>query len=137
MNERDAIFRNRLIELMTALKDGENRDPALRRHIGGTVNRLLRDAGAVSWQDLKARADAGTYDSMLRLFQQQSEIFARAGDGKGVRALEALGLSLVARHQQQPDLVPGIGFLDRYIEDCAHAFSRAAQQQARPRGAPH
>lgn len=128
MTERDAIFRERLIALMTALNGGEAKDPALHRLVGSYVRRLAQQAGAKNWTDLKTRADAATYDSMLRLFQRDSEEFQKKHDSKGVRALEALAISLIARYQQQADLVPGVRLLDDFIEDCASAVTRSAEK---------
>jgi hypothetical protein len=119
MAERDDIFRERLVAVMTALNGGEGHDPAVRRIVGSYAYRMAKESGAKNWADLKARADAITYDSMLKIFREQSEKLQQAGDTKGVRGFEALALSLIARHQKQGDLLPGVGFLDRYIEDCA------------------
>jgi hypothetical protein len=127
MDERDGIFRVRLVAVMTALNGGEGRDPAVRRIVGSYAYRMAKEAGAKNWADLKARADGITYDSMLRIFEEQSAKMQAAGDTKGVRGLEALALSLIARHQKQGDLVPGVGFLDRYIEGCASLVKPAAK----------
>jgi hypothetical protein len=127
MAERDDIFRERLVAVMTALNGGEGRDPAVRRTVGGYAYRMAKEAGAKNWADLKARADMATYDSMLRIFREHSEKMQAAGDSKGVRGLEALALSLIARHQKQGDLLPGVGFLDRYIDECASLVKPAAK----------
>jgi hypothetical protein len=127
MAERDDIFRERLVAVMTALNRGEGRDPALRRIVGSYAYRMAKEAGAKNWADLKARADGVTYDSMLRIFQEQSVKLQGAGDTKGVLGLEALALSLIARHQKQSELVPGVGFLDRFIEGCATLVKPAAK----------
>ncbi|MBN9348826.1 MAG: hypothetical protein J0I48_21930 [Devosia sp.] len=127
MAERDEIFRSRLIAVMTALNGGEGRDPAVRRIVGSYAYKLAKDAGAKNWADLKARASGPTYDEMLRIFAEQSARMQQAGDNKGVRGLEALALSLIARHQKQGDLVPGVGFLDRYIDECASLVKPAAK----------
>ena len=127
MAERDDIFRERLVAVMTALNGGEGRDPAVRRIVGGYAYRMAKESGAKNWADLKARADGVTYDSMLKIFREQSEKLQQAGDSKGVRGLEALALSLIARHQKQGDLLPGIGFLDRYIDECASLVKPAAK----------
>ncbi|MEO7221774.1 MAG: hypothetical protein ABIY37_04815 [Devosia sp.] len=119
MGERDEIFRDRLIAVMAALNNGESRDPAVRRIVGNYAYRMAKEAGAKSWADLKARADGSTYDAMLKIFQEQSAKMQEAGDTKGVRGIETLALSLIARNQKQGDLLPGVGFLDRYIEECA------------------
>lgn len=119
MHERDAIFRERLIAVMTALNGGGARDPALRRRVGSYARNITREAGVRNWAELKQRADAATYDSLLRLFERESAKLHEAGDTTGVSAVEALALSLVARRQKQADLLPGVGFLDRFIDACA------------------
>ena len=127
MGERDEIFRGRLMAVMTALNSGESRDPAVRRVVGSYAYRMAKEAGAKSWADLKARADGPTYDAMLKIFGEQSAKMQEAGNTQGVRGLETLALSLIARHQKQGDLVPGVGFLDRYIEECASLAKHAAK----------
>ena len=124
---RDLIFRERLVALMTALNGGEGRDPQVRRIVGSYAYQMAKQAGAKNWADLKARADAITYDSMLKIFSEQSAKMHAAGDNKGVRGLEALALSVIARHQKQGDLVPGVGFLDRYIDECVSLVKPAAK----------
>ena len=128
MHERDVIFRERLIALMAALNGGEGRDRTLRRTIGTFSDKLAKEAGARNWADLKERADGPTYDSLLQLFSKQSEQLAKQGDTAGVRALEVLAISLIARRQYQTDLLPGVDFLDRYIEECAQNARRAGAQ---------
>jgi hypothetical protein len=127
MAERDDIFRERLIAVMTALNSGESRDPAVRRIVGSYAYKMAKDTGAKNWADLKARADGPTYDAMLKIFEEQSAKMQQTGDTKGVRGLEALALSLIARHQKQGELLPGVGFLDRYIEECAALAKPAAR----------
>ena len=127
MAERDDIFRDRLIAVMTALNGGEGRDPAVRRIVGSYAYKMAKDSGAKNWADLKARANAQTYDAMLKIFEEQSTKMHQAGDAKGVRGMEALALSLIARSQKQGDLVPGVGFLDRYIDECASLVKPAAK----------
>ena len=99
----------------------------MRRIVGSYAYRMAKESGAKNWADLKARANGPTYDSMLRIFAEQSAKMQQAGDTKGVRGLEALALSLIARHQSQGDLVPGVGFLDRYIDECASLVKPAAK----------
>ncbi len=133
MDERDAIFRERLIAAMTALNTGGARDPALCRRVGSYARNITREAGVRNWAELKRRADRSAYDSLLRLFERESAQLHTAGDQLGVQAVEALALSLIARHQKQADLVPGIGFLDRFIDACADAVRPAAKVVATTR----
>ena len=127
MEERDKIFRERLVSLMTVLNGTEGRDPALRRAVGSFAYKLTKQVGAKNWTDLKMRVDAASYDSMLRLFTEQGAAFHESGDKAGARGVEALALSLVARHQKQSDLVPGVRFLDRFIEICTALVKPAAK----------
>jgi len=128
VHERDLIFREKLIALMAALNGGEGRDRTLRRTIGTFADRLAKEAGTRNWADLKERADGPTYDSLLQLFSRQSEQLAKQDDTIGVRALEVLAISLIARRQYQADLLQGVDFLDRYIEECASNARRAGAQ---------
>ena len=40
----------------------------------------------------------------------------------------SLALSVIARHQSQPDLMPGVNFLDRYIDECVGLVAPDAAQ---------
>jgi hypothetical protein len=128
MLERDQVFRERLIALTEQLNAGANNDKKLRQTVGLYASRMPRDAGARDWADLKQRADGSTYDSMLKLFTTQAEEAHRRGDTSIMQAMEVLALSLIARRQYQPDLAPGVGFLDKFIERCATRARRANAQ---------
>ncbi len=129
MNERDIIFRDRLIAIISELGPGgsQAKDKSLRRTVGSYAKRMAREAGARDWGDLKERADGATYDSALQLFQKQSEAAQRSGNAADVRAFEVLGLSLIARRQEQPDLRPGIVKLDEFIRNCESEQRRSIE----------
>ena len=128
MNERDQIFRDRLIKLMSELNTGEEITGKLRRMLGAFANRLTRDAGARDWADLKERADGPTYDSLLRLFQRESERAVTNEDELMARSMEVLAISLIARRQYQADLVPGVIMLDKFIGVCEGVARRKNAQ---------
>ena len=125
MHERDTVFRDRLIQVLSGLRGTGRKDAELRKLIGAYVMRMAREAGVRDWADLKERADGSTYDSMLKLFQTQSAAASKSGDAKAVRAFEMLALSLISRRQTQADLVPGVEQLDKFIANCAAAVRRA------------
>lgn len=116
MEERDIVFRDRLIALMTALKT-QMQNPVLRKRLGLIANELVRQGGARSWADLKERADGPSYDSLLNLFHKQAEQSVKVGDDKTRMAVECLAISLIARRQYQADLVTGVQLLDGFIAD--------------------
>ena len=126
--ERNQIFRERLVALITDLNSGTAKDKHLRRRVGIIADRIVREAGTRDWVDLKERADGPTYDSLLNLFQQQSADLHKAGDETGVKAFEVMAISLIARRQTAPDLQQGIETLDRYIEECARNARKAGLQ---------
>jgi hypothetical protein len=126
--ERNQIFRDRLITMMSELDAGEARDSKLRRYLGTYANRLAREAGTRDWADLKQRADGPTYDSLLQLFQRQSEESLKKGDKIVARTVEVLALSLIARRQHQADLTRGIELLDGFIRASCNAARRANAQ---------
>jgi hypothetical protein len=125
MADRDQIFRERLIALTEELNAGANNDKRTRQLVGQYATRMPREARARDWADLKERADGPTYDSMLNLFTRQADDAHRVADKSGRRAMEILALSLIARRQNQPDLVQGIAFLDKFIENCATRARRS------------
>jgi hypothetical protein len=126
--DRNRIFRERLIAINTELNEGLNRDRTVRRLVGTYALRLPQDAGARDWIDLKERADGPTYDSLLRLFSRHSEEAQKRGETSAVRAFEVLALSLISRRQEQADLLPGVTFIDRFIANCARRARRANSQ---------
>lgn len=126
--ERNQIFRERLVAVMTDLNSGAAKDRQLRRRVGMIADRLVREAGTRDWTDLKERADGPTYDSLLTLFQRQSTDLQKSGDATGVKAFEVMALSLIARRQYQADLATGVTTLDKWIGECLVHARRAGAQ---------
>jgi hypothetical protein len=131
-NDRAEIFRNRLVAVVSDLNSGEDRNPELRRTVGMLAHKLHSDARAQSWADLKQRADGPTYDSLLKVFQAHSESATKAGDTLGVKALELLAISMIARRQGEMSLEPGIEYLDNFIADCERQARPSAVHKPRP-----
>ena len=126
--ERNQIFRERLVALMTDLNSGTGKDKQLRRRVGIIADRIVREAGTRDWTDLKDRADGPTYDSLLNLFQRQSLDLQKTGDSMGVKAFEVMAISLIARRQYQADLAAGVTTLDKWIGECLVHARRAGAQ---------
>lgn len=126
--ERNQIFRERLVAVMSDLNAGAAKDKQLRRRVGIIADRLVREAGTRDWVDLKERADGPTYDSLLTLFQRQSVDLQKTGDTTGVKAFEVMALSLIARRQYQADLATGVTTLDKWIGECLVHARRAGAQ---------
>ena len=128
METRNQILHDRLVDLMQRLNGPDGKRKGFRNRIGALATRLASDAGTRNWADLKARADGPTYDSLLRMFQRESEIAKQADDDRLVDALEVLALSLISRRQQQPELAEGVALLDAFIDDSEKAAAIAKTQ---------
>jgi hypothetical protein len=126
--ERNQIFRERLVALIADLHAGTAKDKQLRRRVGIIADRIVREAGTRDWSDLKERADGPTYDSLLELFQRQSAELQKADDSIGVKAFEVMAISLIARRQYQADLAAGVTTLDKWIGECLVHARRAGAQ---------
>ena len=131
-NERAEVFRSRLIAVVSDLNSGEDRNPDLRHLVGSLAYKFHSDARALSWSDLKQRADGPTYDSLLKVFQHQSESATKAGDTLGVKAIELLAISMIARRQGEMSLEPGVEYLDNFIADCERQARPSAVHRPRP-----
>ena len=128
MQTRDQIFRERLVDLVARVGATVGDDLRMRQRLGAMATQLAKEAGARDWADLKARADGATYDSLLNLFQRESEGATRSGDTLVGRAVEVLAVSLIARRQYQADLNQGVYILDKYIEGSERMARRARAQ---------
>ena len=125
MEQRDLVFRQKFLGVMTRLNAGDRNSPEVRRQVGAIANELTRQAGTRAWNDLKRRADGPTFNSLLGLFQKQSESAARMKDDKAVFCFEVLAVSLIARTQRQEDLLEGVRILDQFIANCEKAARKA------------
>lgn len=99
-------------------------DPKFRAIIGSVADRLLAKSSTNSWSDFKGRIDTSGYDQTLQAFQQGVDDMRRKGQPLGVRAMELMGVALIARYQTDPQLNPVLKMLDTYIEQCATAFKK-------------
>jgi hypothetical protein len=131
-NERAEVFRNRLISVVSDLNSGEDRNPELRRVVGSLAYKVHSDARALSWTDLKQRADGATYDSLLKVFQHQSESASKAGDNLAVKALELLAISMIARRSAEMSLEPGVDYIDNFLADCERQVRPSSVHRPRP-----
>jgi hypothetical protein len=125
--ERQKIFRGRFLALMSGLTTHRT-DPKLRAMIGTAGYGIVAETGALSWSDLKARADGPTYDKVLAALSDNAADMARKKEGRGVRAFEVLAVSMISRHQSEKDLVEGVKMLDSYIDDCVTTARKIASQ---------
>ncbi|MEQ1901305.1 MAG: hypothetical protein ABL866_11285 [Devosia sp.] len=111
------LFRKRLHELMAGLTISE-REPELRGIVGRAAGQLLTDTKTDSWMHLKSALDGKSYDVILAALQKGGAEMKAAGRPLGIRAFEAIGVSLIARRQNEADLNPIVAMLDDYIEKC-------------------
>jgi hypothetical protein len=127
-DKRQAVFAKQLHSLMAALQVSR-KEPELRMMIGQVATRFINDAKARGWGDLKQRLDGRSYDILLNAVKENGNRFAKEGNKEAVRAFEALGVSLVGRHQMDANLAPVVKLLDEYIQRCVVGVRRLAEAQ--------
>lgn len=135
MMERDYVFRDRLMTLVEQLRNDPDIQKVYRR-VARASYQMVKEADARDWEDLKERADGHTYDSMLQLFDQHKQSAAANDDTPMQRAMDVLALSLVARRQDQPDLQPGIDYLNKIIAMCFDGRSERLKKVMHVRAKP-
>jgi hypothetical protein len=123
--QRQAIFANQLHATMAGLTISQA-DPKFQAIIGSVTDRLLTKSSTNSWSDFKRRIDTSGYDQTLQAFQQGVDDMRRKQQPLGVRAMELMGVALIARYQTDPKLSSVISMLDTYIEQCATAFKKVS-----------
>ena len=137
LSEQDQVFRTKLIAMLTELNRGESSNAELRKRVGAYGRRLFTDAGTRTWVELKTNIKGAPYDSLLKLIQTQGATAQQSGDANAARAWEILGLSVISRTRKQADILPGIGFLDRYIEECCGYAKKAGVMVITPKAKAH
>jgi hypothetical protein len=126
---RQKIFTKQLHNVMTGLMTSRA-DPKQRAFVRSTVQQIMDKTRAKSWIDIKRGLDAQNYDNVLVALQDGAKNLKQQNEPLGVRAMEAIGVALIARHQNDEALKPVVRMLDEYIENCMAA---AAAKPKRPR----
>jgi hypothetical protein len=114
---RQKIFTKQLHSVMAGLLTSRA-DPKQRAFVRNAVQQMMDKTRAKSWLDIKRGLDAQNYDSVLTALQDGAKNLKQQNEPLGVRAMEALGVSLIARHQSDETLKPVVRMLDEYIENC-------------------
>lgn len=116
MATKEEDFKQRLAAVLHDLQSGGRNDAEAMWLIGSLAAGLVDRVRAPSWRELKQRLSSSAYDGLLRDFEVQGNAFHREGKGRHTYAIQALGLSLIARTQQDPQVQEGGALLDEIIE---------------------
>ncbi len=112
--------------LITVLKDlSENgaKDPEAMWLIGSLATKLITDAKAKDWLELKARISPKGYDVTLGELQKQGHDLQVKGKVKAAYAMQAIAVSLAAQRMNDKDTKKGNELLNQLISDAISYFN--------------
>jgi hypothetical protein len=130
MTTKEEEFKQRFVALMQDLRADAGGDPEAVWILGSLAATLVDAAGAKSWPALKRQLTRADYDGLLRDFQKSGNAFHKEGKGKQAYAVQILGMSLIARTQQDADIQAGDELLDEMIARGIAVYRRSRQQQS-------
>jgi hypothetical protein len=133
-DRQQAVFKRQLHAVMAGLTISQS-DPKQRAFVGHSVRQLLDQTKVKTWVDVKRGLNGPSYDKVLAALQDSAKTMKAQNEPLGVRAMEAIAVALIARHQTDEALRPVVNMLDEYIEKCAAAAKgpgKRARATARP-----
>ena len=126
---KEAAFKQRLISVITDLKDEGKGDPEAALLIGSLASDLADKLGQKNWVAVKQALNAAQYDELLASFQTGGNQLFRDGKAKQAYAVQLLGVSLVAATQRNDaDVAAGEKLVDQFIDRAIVLY-----RQSRPR----
>lgn len=130
MTTKEEDFKQRFVALMEDLRKDGTKDAEAMWTLGSLAATLIDKARATSWPALKRQLSAADYDGLLRDFQTSGNTFFQEGKRRQAYAVQVLGMSLVARTQQDADLQEGDRLLDEIIEKSVASYRQSRGPQA-------
>lgn len=130
MATKEEEFKQRLAAVLLDLRSAGKDDAEAMWLIGSLAAVLVDKVRAPSWREFKERLTSTAYDGLLRDFQLQGNAFHREGKGRHAYAIQALGMSLIARTQQDPQVKEGGALLDEVIERAIAAYRQSRGPQS-------
>jgi hypothetical protein len=128
---KEQDFKNRLVTVISDLKDAGIKDPHAMWILGSMVAELIDRVQARSWSEYKNSMTQPIYTGLLKMFQEQGNALFSQGQVKPAYAMQALSLSVVAKTQVDPQVKDGEKILDQAIET-ALMFYRKTQKNPTP-----
>lgn len=125
MTTKEDEFKQRFVALMQDLRSDGAQDAEAVWTLGSLAATLIDAARAKSWPALKRQLAPADYDGLLRDFQKSGNAFHQEGKHKQAYAVQVLGMSLIARTQQDPDVQAGDKLLDEIVERSVRIYRRS------------
>lgn len=126
---KEEEFKQRFVALMQDLRKDGTQDAEAVWTLGSLAAALIDKAGAKSWPGLKQQLTAADYDGLLRDLQTSGNAFHQEGRRRQAYAAQVLGMSLIARTQQDADVQAGDKLLDEIIERSVAVYRRSRRPQ--------
>lgn len=121
----DVEFATQFHRLVDELDRNGRRDTQVMLLLGSLAARLIREAGADNWTDLKLRISERSLKEVVETLDAQAASYAAEGRSKPAYVARLLGISLVAGRLADPDLLRRDQMLNSFIDAAADVVIEA------------
>jgi hypothetical protein len=125
MSTKEQDFKERLAAMMSDLQEVAKDDREAVWLIGSLAAKLVDLYKLRTWTQFKASLSAAAYDQLLKDMIEQGNAYHREGKVKAAYAIQALGMSVVARTQKDPAVRAGDKLLDLFIDSSVMIYRKS------------
>jgi hypothetical protein len=125
MSTKEQDFKERLAAMMSDLQEVAKDDREAVWLIGSLAAKLVDLYKLRTWTQFKASLSAAAYDQLLKDMIEQGNAYHREGKVKAAYAIQALGMSVVARTQKDPAVRAGDKLLDQFIDSSVMIYRKS------------
>lgn len=130
MSTKEQDFKDRLVAVMSDLKDNIRDDAEAMWLIGSLAARLVDLYKVRSWGQFKAKLTPQAYNQLLKDFEEQGNGYHKEGKAKAAYAIQLLAISTVARTQSDAEVKQGEQLLDGIINGMVTNYRKAKAAEA-------
>lgn len=121
----DVEFASQFHRLVDELDRNGRRDTQIMLLLGSLAARLIREAGADNWTDLKLRISDRSLKEVVETLDAQAAGYVAEGRTKPAYVARLLGISLAAGRLADPDLLRRDQMLNSFIDAAADVVIEA------------
>lgn len=123
MASKQEDFKQRLATVLADLQNDGVKDGEAMFMLGSLAAKMADQGKVKTWSALKSGIAGDAYTSLLNTMQKHGNELVQQGHHKAAYALQALAISLVARSQQQDEMVAiGSRLLDQVIDSAVAQY---------------
>lgn len=122
MSDAEADFLTQFHSVVDELDQVARKDNETMWLLGSLAARLVREAKADNWTDLKLRIGPKSLEELVTTLDTQAAVYLQDGKTKPAYVARLLGISLVASRISEPRLRQRDQLLNNFIDTAAIVF---------------